>query len=118
MLVTNAIDVTERRRLDQVLADKEARMRLAMDAANYGGWEWERASGAMVWTEKTRELLGVGAAEPISFELFQQRIHPEDRARRERAVAAAWISGVHSNEYRVVREIGRASCRERVYACV
>jgi PAS domain S-box len=33
MLVTNAIDVTERRRFEQALADKEARMRLAMDAA-------------------------------------------------------------------------------------
>ena len=42
MLVTNAIDVTERRRLEQVLAEKEARMRLAMEAANYGGWEWDR----------------------------------------------------------------------------
>ena len=79
MLVTNAIDVTERRRLEQVLAEKEARMRLAMEAANYGGWEWDRGSDEMIWTEKTRELLGVGADEPISFERFQQRLHPDDR---------------------------------------
>ena len=70
MLVTNAVDVTDRRRFDQELADKEARMRLAMDAANYGGWEWDRQGGSMVWTEKTRELLGVGRDEPISFELL------------------------------------------------
>jgi PAS domain S-box-containing protein len=117
MLVTNAIDVTERRRLDQALVEKEARMRLAMDAANYGGWEWDRASGEMIWTDKTRELLGVGADDPISFELFQQRIHPDDRARRERAIARAWTTGVHHNEYRIVRpdgEVRWVSSRGRV----
>ena len=94
MLVTNAIDVTERRRLEQALAEKEARTRLAMEAANYGGWEWDRGSGETVWTDKMRELLDVGADEPISFELFQQRLHPDDRALRERAVAEAWVTGV------------------------
>ena len=117
MLVTNAVDVTERRRFDQALADKEARMRLAMDAANYGGWELERATGAMVWTDKTRELLGVGADEPIGFAEFQQRLHPDDRERRERALAAAWQTGVHSAEYRVLRSDGEVrwvSSRGRV----
>jgi PAS domain S-box-containing protein len=106
MLVTNAIDVTERRRLEQVLADKEARMRLAMEAANYGGWEWDRGSGEMVWTDKMRELLDVGPDEPISFERFQERLHPDDRALRERAIAEAWETGVLRAEYRVVRSDG------------
>jgi len=107
MLVTNAIDVTERRRLEQVLAEKEARMRLAMEAANYGGWEWDRGSGEMVWTDKMRELLGVGADEPISLEVFQQRLHPDDRVLRERAIAEAWTSGVFGAEYRVIRPDGQ-----------
>ncbi|MEO8310171.1 MAG: PAS domain S-box protein [Caldimonas sp.] len=106
MLVTNAIDVTERRRLDQVLVEEEARMRLAMDAASYGGWQWDRGSGETVWTDKTRELLDVGADEPISFELFQQRLHPDDRPLRERAIAEAWVTGVLRAEYRVVRRDG------------
>ncbi|HSC62747.1 MAG TPA: PAS domain S-box protein, partial [Caldimonas sp.] len=106
MLVTNAIDVTERRRLEQALAEKEARTRLAMEAANYGGWEWDRGSGEMVWTDKMRELLDVGPEEPVSFELFQQRLHPDDRPERERAIAEAWTTGVLSAEYRVVRRDG------------
>ena len=106
MLVTNAIDVTERRRLELVLAEKEARTRLAMEAANYGGWEWDRRTGEMVWTDKTRELLDVGPDEPIGFEVFQQRLHPDDRALRERAIAAAWTTGVLQAEYRVIRSNG------------
>jgi len=117
MLVTNAVDVTEQRRLDQVLVEKEARMRLAMDAANYGGWEWDRHKDEMVWTDKTRELLGVGPDEPISFERFQKRIHPDDRDRRARAISQAWLTGVHGSEYRIVRpdgEVRWVSSRGRV----
>ncbi|HEY3634121.1 MAG TPA: PAS domain S-box protein, partial [Caldimonas sp.] len=117
MLVTNAIDVTEGRRLDQALADKEARMRLAMDAANYGDWELDRASAKMVWSAQTRKLLGVGADEPISHGLFQARVHPDDRARRQDCVADAWVTGVLSNEYRIVRPDGQVrwmSSRGRV----
>jgi PAS domain S-box-containing protein len=116
MLVTNATDVTERRRLVQALADKEARVRLAMDAANYGDWELDR-SGAMVWSEQTRRLFGVGADEPISFERFQARVHPDDRVRREQAIAAAWRTGTVVNEYRIVRADGEVrwlSSRGRV----
>jgi PAS domain S-box-containing protein len=117
MLVTNAIDVTERRRLDSAVVASEARMRLAMDAANYGGWEWDRHSGEMVWSDKTRELLAIGHDEPVSFGQFQLHIHPDDRERRERAIAAAWTSGVHANEYRVIRPDGEVrwlSSRGRV----
>jgi len=118
MLVTNAIDVTERRRLEQALAEKEARTRLAMEAANYGGWEWDRSNDRMVWSDKMRELLDVDADEPISFELFQKRLHPDDRAERERAIADAWTTGVLSAEYRVLRRDGELrwiSSRGRVF---
>ena len=117
MLVTNAIDVTERRRLGQELADKEARIRLAMDAARYGDWELDRQTGQMVWSEQMRRLFGVDADEPISFELFQARVHPDDRAARREAIAEAWTSGVLTLEYRIVRPDGQerwVSSRGRV----
>jgi PAS domain S-box-containing protein len=117
MLVSNAIDVTERRRIEQALADREARMRLAMDAANYGDWEIDRSSGRMVWSAQTRRLLGVDADEPISFELFQARVHPDDRERRAEGIERGWQTGVIANEYRVVRpdgEVRWVSSRGRV----
>ena len=58
MLVTNAVDVTERGRLGRLLADSEARLRLAMDAANYGSWQWEPQTGETLWTDKTRAADG------------------------------------------------------------
>jgi PAS domain S-box len=71
----------------------------------------------MRWSEQTRKLLGVGADEPIGFDAFQARVHPDDRARRAQAVADAWNSGVLRNEYRIVRPDGQVrwvSSRGRV----
>ena len=118
MLVTNAIDVTERRRLDAV-----ARRQRSADAPGDGRRRTTAAGSgigrAARWSGATRRAScsAIGADEPVSFEQFQLHIHPDDRERRERAIAAAWTSGVHGNEYRIVRPDGEVrwlSSRGRV----
>jgi PAS domain S-box-containing protein len=119
MLVTNAIDVTERRRLDAELVESEARLRLAMDAANYGGWAWDSERGLTVWTDKLRDLFGFGAEQPISGETLEASVHPDDREARRQAIAAALTSGVLRHEFRIVRPDGEVrwiSSRGRVVA--
>ncbi len=106
MLVTNAIDVTERGRLGRLLVESEARLRLTMEAANYGSWQYDPQIGETVWTDKTRELMGVGPDEPITAELLRERVHPDDRAGRKEALAAALASGVYRHEFRIVRPGG------------
>ncbi len=117
MLVTNAIDVTERRRLDTAVVASEARMRLAMDAANYGGWEWDRQSGEMVWSDKTRELLAIGARRADQL----RPVPAPYPSRRSRAPRARDRRGVDQrrprHEYRVIRPDGEVrwlSSRGRV----
>ena len=119
MLVTNAIDVTDRGRLNRMLAESEASLRLAMEAANYGGWQFEPGSGETVWTDKARELMGGGPGESITPQLLRERIHPDDRAGRQDAIQAALASGVYSHDYRIVRADGEVrwlSSRGRVVA--
>ena len=106
MLVTNAVDVTERGRLGRLLAESEARLRLTMEAANFGSWQYDPSTGETVWTDKTRELMGVGADEPVTAELMGERVHPDDRAGRRAAIAAALESGVYRHEFRIVRSDG------------
>ncbi len=106
MLVTNAVDVTERGRLGRLLAESEARLRLTMEAANFGSWQYDPATGETVWTDKTRELMDVGPDEPVTAELLSERVHPEDRDGRRVAIAAALQSGAYSHEFRIVRRNG------------
>ncbi len=106
MLVTNAVDVTERGRLNRLLAESEARLRLTMEAAHFGSWQYDPQSGETVWTDKTRELMGVGPDEPITAALVRTRIHPDDLEGRKEAIAVALASGVYQREFRVVRADG------------
>ena len=102
MLVTNAVDVTERGRLGRLLVESEARLRLTMDAAHFGSWQYDPGSGEILWTMKTRELMGVGPDEPVTDKLMRARIHPDDHAGRKDALMAAVVSGVYRREFRVV----------------
>lgn len=106
MLVTNAVDVTERGRLDRLLAESEARLRLTMEAANFGSWQYDPQTGETVWTDKTRELMGATPDEPVIPGLLRALVHPDDLDGRREAIAAALASGVYHREFRVVRRDG------------
>jgi len=66
------------------------RLRLALDAANAGTWEWDLQTNANVWSEELWKVYGL---EPYSgtpsYELWKQTIHPADRENAEQAVQQA-----------------------------
>ncbi len=67
-------DITERKNIEQSLRDSEERLRLALDAAEMGIWEWDVKAGTYRWNDQTFRLLGY---EPQSF----VRVHPDDLPR-------------------------------------
>jgi PAS domain-containing protein len=118
MLVTNAIDVTEQRRLDQVLAEKEARMRLAMERRTTAAGSGTGRRGEMVWTDK--DARAARRRDPTSrsaSSASSSASTPTTATGAPRAIAEAWVTGVHGNEYRIVRpdgEVRWVSSRGRV----
>ncbi len=93
------------------LAESELRLRLAVEAADIGTFDYDLATGVLRWDGRTRALFGVGPDEPVSYaETFLPRLHPEDRARTDAAVRAALDPEGHGRfdcEYRTVAEDGR-----------
>lgn len=120
-IFVHAVDVTEQVRARQAVEELEARLRLALDSAEIGTWDFEITTGRLTWDERCRRMFGLGADEPTSYELFMQRLHPEDRAAGARAVERALDpaeGGRYDVEYRVVLPDGavrwlRASGRAR-----
>ena len=74
-------DVTEQRCAAGTVRDSEERLRLALSGAKAGYWQLTLDPPSMYWDEGWRALYGFSAEEPASAELWQSRIHPEDRAR-------------------------------------
>lgn len=85
------------------LGDHEHQLQLALEAAELGQWHWNPGTGELVWSDRTRELLGVAPDTPASFELFQSLILPEDRERVGKAIETALQNrSAYSVEYRVL----------------
>ena len=84
------------------------RFELAIDAAEIGSFDWDLASGRLVWDDRLVELFGYdrdGFDETIGS--FTARLHPDDRDRTLEALRAAIDScGEYDLEFRIVLPSG------------
>jgi PAS domain S-box-containing protein len=88
-----SMSIPEREIRDALLRD-EARLRFALEAGRLGTWSWVLATDVVTWDEQMAARYGVHLDEFTgSFEEFASRIHPDDRAWVEQAIADARDGG-------------------------
>jgi len=99
-------ELAQRRRAESELADSEARLRLATEAAEIGTWDYDPTSGDLRWDVRCKQLFGLSADAAVSYEgSFLAGLHPEDRDRADEAVQLALDpagSGRYDLEYRTI----------------
>ncbi len=62
------------------LRESAARLAEAQRRAHLGDWDWDYAANAATWSDETFRILGFEAqAVAPSYELFLQRVYPDDR---------------------------------------
>ncbi len=98
------VQIVEREHVENTLRVSEERLRLALDAANMGYWDWDILSNQVIVDRHHEQLFGI---EPGTFletyEAFLQLIHPEDRASVQQAVAnALQASALYQQRYRII----------------
>ncbi|OHV78808.1 histidine kinase [Rhizobium sp. LCM 4573] len=99
-------ELAQRRKAESELADSEARLRLATEAAEIGTWDYDPASNALRWDVRCKQLFGLSAEATVTYEgSFLAGIHPDDRERAHEAVQRAIDpqgSGHYNIEYRTI----------------
>jgi PAS domain S-box-containing protein len=97
------LDLTEQKRIEANLRESEERIRLATASAELGMWFWDITIDELVWTPKCKALFGLTADTEISYDLFLERLHPDDRDRTQEAVTLALENKItYDIEYRTV----------------
>src|SRR5579871_2889318 len=116
-----AIDISERKRQEELLRESEARLQLALDAGEAGMWESLPESGEIIATDRALIMHGLPPGTPMTQDGALATVHPEDRAAIEQALRETLETGAPFRaEYRSLRPDGsvgwldsQAKLRER-----
>jgi len=101
-------DITERKRVETSLREKEERLRLALNAGDMGTWFWDFGADTVAWDARQFELFGIAPEEfdGGSAQILAQ-VHAEDRPRLDAALARTQEHGApFREEFRVQRPDG------------
>jgi PAS domain S-box-containing protein len=104
-------DITAMKEVEQALRESEQRMRFTLEAANFGTWYWEFASGKVTWSDNMEAILGLSPGSfRGSFESFAETVKVEDRGVVKEAIQNAISgNGKYHAEYRQAKADGSLS---------
>jgi PAS domain S-box-containing protein len=88
------------------VGENEERLRMAIEVARMGAWEWHIASGQMTWSIDPEVLFGFPRGSLGADLRVSRMLHPDERSRIEKAMATALETGAYEAEYRAVRPDG------------
>jgi PAS domain S-box-containing protein len=107
-----AVDISEKAKLEadrkqaeEALRQSEDRLRMAIESAQLGTWDWNLTMNQLTWDDGCKSMFGIPSQVEISIEEFFRRLHPEDRDRLEQVVQ--WScdpvsGGQYEVEYRII----------------
>ncbi|MEH1810368.1 PAS domain S-box protein [Nostoc sp.] len=116
MNLVRVTDITVRKRVEEgrkraeiALRESEEQLRLTLEFNHIGLWDWNVQTNEVTWNDNHYRLLGL---EPeisaASYQLWRDRVHPEDVDRIEQAVSNALAQHINfQGEYRVIFPDGR-----------
>jgi len=96
-LAAQSAGILESLRLQQTVEQTAEQLRLALEAANMGAWDYRFDTGEVFWDPWCHAIAGV-SGEKISYAESLSRIHTHDRAAVDAAVQAA-LAGVDGGQF-------------------
>ena len=97
--------VVERRRAETELRDTADRLKIATDAAKIGTFDYNLLTGKLAWDTRCKALFGLPPEAEVTYEIFLEGLHPDDRSATDVAVQSAFDpdgTGGYEVEYRTI----------------
>lgn len=108
MLGTN-VDITDLKQAQADLANREEQLRLVLEGAELGYWDWNIETGTVERNARWAEMLGYTFEEiQHTAQQWSDFVHPEDRERAWQSIHAALEARtpMHKQEYRMWHKDG------------
>jgi PAS domain S-box-containing protein len=110
-IFVEGIDVTDRVKAQEKLELSENALRLAVEVAEIGTWDYDPLTDTVVWNELTRAMFGISPEASTTIQDFYDGLHPEDLEATRRAFLSALDPAQRAGydvEYRTIgKEDGR-----------
>jgi len=69
----------------EALQSSKERLLLSVETAQMGLWDWNIITGDVMWSDQCKAHYGFSPETSMSYELFLQALHPDDRDRVDAA---------------------------------
>jgi PAS domain S-box-containing protein len=101
-------ELAQHEAIEATLRTNEERLRLALEGASMGQWEWDLRTNRSQWNAREYSLLGLPPGDgTVDTDLFYRHVHPDDAPALQRSIQEALTARTDlSTEFRVIREDG------------
>jgi len=89
IITSLVVNLIKRQRAEANLRMVQERMELAAEAAHLGMWVWDFPRNLVWVSDKCCELFAFQKNRELTYEMFLQRVHPDDREAAEKATRLA-----------------------------
>jgi PAS domain S-box-containing protein len=104
--IINRIDYDRIRSADRMRSSEE-RLKLALEGAKQGTWDFNLQTQELVWDDRCKEMFGLSPAAVVNYDRYLAGVYSEDRQRVADAVAMAIRDcGEFTQEHRTVHSDG------------
>ncbi|HEY7221659.1 MAG TPA: sigma 54-interacting transcriptional regulator [Candidatus Binatia bacterium] len=97
-------DISERKQAEEKLRRSEAYLAEGQRLSRTGSWAWDVSSGDLYWSQEYFRIFGLDPEKAkMSYEMFLEIVHPEDRsALKQRFEQAVREKSDFANSFRIV----------------
>jgi PAS domain S-box-containing protein len=94
-------DITERKRAEKALRERESDLNRAQAVAHIGSWKLDIPHDVLSWSEETYRIFGMPLGTPLTYEIFLDCVHPGDRD----YVDSSWQKALQGAPYNIEHRI-------------